>query len=151
MKIYSSVPVTATFQRLGTQWLGILRGQTESIELVFNGLYNLMATNGKIEFRDHSKCLATFWTNRRNMRRFFFNQYFIPKTDYLVTGKTLRSAMRFALERLAEIQENSEPFLTFERPIETEDFGSGSITAERPDNDMKDEILSFAFSEKRVD
>lgn len=148
MKIYQSLNVSLSFQNLGSRWLGILRGDTEGIELTFNGLYNLMGANGSMEYRGHSDCLATFWTCRNSMRRFFFNQYFIPKTDYPVTGKVIRSAMRFTHEQLGELTTHQERFLSYENKILTDDHACGTITAEKPDHDMRDEILISSFNDK---
>lgn len=148
MKVYPSVPVTLSYQNLGSVWLGILRGATESIELVFNGLYNLRATNGSHEFHDHTQTVSTFWTNRRAMRRFFFNQFYLPReTGGRGQGRLIRTAMRHAQASLAELRNHSEGFMRFNRIHEPDNYGSGTITAERPDNDMKDSILSHAFSE----
>lgn len=148
MKIYHGLDVALSVQNLGSRWVGILRGPTEGIELTFNGLFNLMATNGNKEFRGASDCLATFWTSQKQMRRFFFNQYFIPKTDYPVNGKVVRRAMRFAHEKIAELLQHQERFLHYEAQIITEDFTSGTITAERPDTDMKDAMIISSFNDK---
>ena len=152
MKIYPTVPVTLSYQNLGSVWLGILRGTTDSIELVFNGLYNLRATNGEHEFHDHTHTVSTFWTSRRAMRRFFFNQYFLPReTGGKGQGRLIRNAMRYAQASLAELRNHSEGFLRFNRVHEPDGYASGMITAERPDNDMKDAILSNAFSDNSVE
>ncbi len=149
MKIYQSVPVTLSYQNFGSAWLGILRGTTEAIESVFNGLYNLRATNGEQEFHDHTKCLSTFWTSPRAMRRFFFNRYYLPRTEGEGReGQLIRAAMRHAHEQLAEMRKHHEGFMTFETKYGPETFGSGTITAERPDHDMKDAIIFHAYTDK---
>jgi hypothetical protein len=151
MKLYPTVDVDFNYQNFGSAWLGILRGATENIELVFNGLYNLCATNGTHQFQDHLQCVSIFWTDKRAMRRFFFNRYYLPRFTSrfdVNNGKLVRQAMRHAHEQLAILSQDShETYLRFNRSM-PETYSSGTICAERPDNDMKDAILANAFKEK---
>ena len=155
MKIYSQLDVELTYQNFGSAWLGILRGSTENIETVFNGLFNLCATSGECQFQDHLECVAIFWSDRRAMRRFFFNRYYLahylPEPDR-ANVRIVRAAMRHALQCLATLATgNHEAFMNFSKCYSPEVYGSGTITAERPDSDMKDAILAHAFADKSVD
>jgi hypothetical protein len=145
MKLYPNVNVSFTYQNFGSAWLGVLRGPSEKLQEVFNGLFNYCATNGNMEVRDHLGMLGSFWTSRRAMRRFFFNRYFIPRaTGNSGQGKLARTAMRYAWQKLAEMSRHHERFLQFES-FAPDVYTNGSICAERPDTDMKDAILSHAF------
>jgi hypothetical protein len=62
----------ATYQNLGTNWLVILNGNEEDIELAFNSFYNHGATSGKLEW--NSTFNATFWSTPKKMRTYFFNR-----------------------------------------------------------------------------
>lgn len=152
MKVYSKVDVGLTYQNFGSAWLGILRGSTENIELVFNGLYNLCATSGELQYQDHLQCVAIFWSDYKGMRRFFFNQYYLPR--YIssrdpANGKTVRESMRYALNQLRELSATShESFLDFTRRYVPDVYHTGQITAERPDNDLKDLIVMNAFKDR---
>lgn len=151
MKLYSNLDVDLTYQNFGSAWLGILRGATENIELAFNGLFNMCATNGGHQFQDHLELMTIFWTDRKAMRRFFFNTHFIPRCEGNKPGqlRLAREAMRFAHSRLDELSATShENYLDFEKVFAPETYGNGTITAERPDSDMKDAILSNAFADK---
>ena len=151
MQLYAALPIWFTYQNFGSAWLGILRGPTESIQEAFNGLYNLAATNGEFEFGDHLETIGVFWTEWRQMRRYFFNRYYMPRCDGNTKGqgKLARSAMRYALAQLDLLAESChESYLVFEDKSMPETYGSGMICAERPDSDMKDAILANAFQEK---
>jgi hypothetical protein len=152
MKIYPEIDVELTYQNFGSAWLGVLRGSTDNIETVFNGLFNLCATNGERQFQDHLQCVAVFWSDRRAMRRFFFNRYYMPRyhpEPDVRNVRLVRDAMRYALQSLKQLaQGNHEAFLDFSKCYVPEVYGTGTISAERPDSDMKDAILSHAFAEK---
>jgi hypothetical protein len=152
MKLYETVPVDMTYQNFGSAWLGVLRGPTEQIELTFNGLFNLCATNGRLEYKDHLSMVAVFWTDRRAMRRFFFNRYFIPRcmgNRGRGNGKLVRMSMRYAWNQLATLNKTShEAYLNFTGNREQTFYSCGKIGAERPDTDMKDAIIFNAFKEK---
>lgn len=153
MKPYPNVDVTLHYQNFGSAWLCILRGPTEKIKEVFNGLFNLCATNGELEFQDHLEMVATFWTDKRAMRRFFFNQFFMPRfmgNRGRGQGKLARMAMRFAWQRLEAMSSCHEFYLDFANHYVPETYGNGCISAERPDIDMKDAILTYAFQEKET-
>lgn len=152
MKVIPTLDVDLTYQNFGSAWLGILRGSTDNIELAFNSLFNHCATSGEHQFQDHLQCVSLFWSDRRAMRRYFFNQYFMPR--YLGhlgkgQGRLARMAMRHALAKLNELATTShEFFMDFSNRYMPETYGNGCISAERPDSDMKDAILANAFFDK---
>lgn len=147
MKLYQNLDVTLTYQNFGSSWLGILRGPTENIKLAFNGLFNLCATNGEIDFQDHLQLLATFWSNRKAMRRYFFNRFYLSRvTGERGQGALIRLAMRYALTQLLELNANShEVFMNFETQYVADSYGSGTINAEKPDYSIQDSILLHAL------
>ena len=151
MKPYKNVDVELTYQNFGSAWLGVLRGATENLELVFNGLFNFCATNGDLTFNDHTQCVATFWSSPKAMRRFFFNQHYLPRYEgrrHPLNGKLVRQAMRHAQAQMALLNENHEPFMKFDGLQESDTFVCGKVCAEKPDSDMKDAILAHAFANK---
>ena len=154
MKIYHSLDTELTIQNCGSVWLGILRGPVEHNTLTFNGLWNLMATSGELESRNVADTVVTFWTSHESMRRFFMNQFFIPRTTggKKAQGPLMNLAWAHATERLNALVETQERFIKFGRDnILPNEYSSGVISAERPDHDMKDEILKHAFAEKDTD
>jgi len=151
MKLYPDVPVELTYQNCGSTWMCILRGAKENIDLVFNGLYNLCATHGRYEFFDHLQTVAVFWSDRKNMRRFFFNQFYlprcIPEKNMLQNGTLARQAVMYARSKVAELRGNHhEQFCDFSNQFFAQVHALGQISAERPDSDFKDAVLSHAFS-----
>jgi hypothetical protein len=150
MQIYHTLNVDLTYQNFGSVWLGILRGPTEQIELAFNGLFNMKATSGEMEYQDHLSTLSTFWTSRRRMRRYFFNRYYFDRQlGRKRQGKIVRAAMRYAHSKLRELSGiGHETFKDFAKDYTLKTYSTGNITAERPDADMKDAILAHAFKEK---
>ena len=152
MKLHSTLNVELTYQNFGSAWLGVLRGTTEAINQAFNGLYNFCATNGECQFQDHAQCIATFWTDRKAMRRYFFNRYNIQRyvgRDDINNGKLARASMRYAHEQMNLLTGKChEPYLNFDKQGKDVDLYScgGKISAERPDTDMKDAILLHAFA-----
>lgn len=150
MKLYPNLDVEFTYQNFGSAWLGILRGASEQIELAFNGLFNLCATNGEHEFQDHLRCVSVFWSSRNAMRRFFFNQYYMPRFDACQSnGKLVRSAMRHALRQIETLSQTChEDFMNFDNQYAPDTYVCGQITAEKPDSDMKDAILLHAYADK---
>lgn len=151
MKLYQNLDVDLTYQNFGSAWLGVLRGATDNIELAFNGLYNFCATNGSLSYQDHVKCVATFWSDRKGMRRFFFNQHYIPRFEdrnHPDNGRLVRQSMRHAQAQMSLLCASHEPFMDFDNRFAPAVFTCGKITAERPDSDLKDAILSHAFAEK---
>lgn len=152
MRVYQNTPVTMTYQNFGSTWLCILRGKATDIDDVFNGLFNYRGTNGEYQFFDHAQTVALFWSDRKAMRRFFFNQYFFPKSDgnYGLSKRQLvKSALRYAYKKLDELAKHChESFMDFTSQYEPTVHGIGRISDARPDNDFKDAVLSHAFANK---
>ena len=149
IKPYPQLDVVLTYQNFGSCWMGVMRGSTDNINNVFNGLFNLCATNGECQFYDHLQTVGVFWTSRNAMRRFFFNQKHIAEPS--PNGRTIRRAMRYALGRIEALRESGHEFFMDFRQFMPEIYSNGTITAERPDADMKDAILANAFADKEVD
>lgn len=74
-KLYQNCDVKFWFQNLGTSWLGKLCGSKSDIELVFNGLYNLKATSGELDYSFDGS--ATFWTSKKQMSQYFYNRAYL--------------------------------------------------------------------------
>lgn len=141
--------VSLNFQNFGSAWLGVLRGVPQHIKLVCNGLFNLRATNGSEEYHNEERTVATYWTSEDAMRRFFYNQHYLSREMGHTNLPVLREESQlFAETQLSNMLQRHEEFMTFESNSPGITFGSGTITAERPDSDMKDAILSHAFTEK---
>lgn len=136
-----------TYQNFGSSYLCILRGKTEDIELVFNGLFNFGATNGGLDYYDHSKTVAVFWSDYKSLRKFFFNRRFIPQSDE-PSGRIIRACMHEAQDNMILLSENHEFFMRFADSYMPETHDVGSISAERPDHDMKDAIISHAYRDR---
>lgn len=153
MKPYPQVNVELTYRNYGTSWMCILRGATDNVEQVFNGLYNYCATHGNLDIQDSDDVdvVGIFWTDRNAMRRFFFNRYFMPRCNGNGKGQlTLaKQAMRFAYGQLELVKVSHEKGHTASRYM-PDIFSVGVICAERPDSDMKDAILANAFKEKET-
>lgn len=145
IKPYPTVNVAMTYQNFGSAWLCVLRGKTEDIELVFNGLFNFGATNGDIQYFDHSKTVATFWSTEESLQRFFYNvSVFSGVTRY--RGKAVNQAE--ANKKIEYIRDHChEPFMDFDNVFAPDVYGVGSIKAENPDNDFKDKVLGHAFKD----
>ena len=151
IEIYADYPSRLTYQNFGSAWLIILRGSTESIERTFYGLFNWGATNGEMTFEDHLETVAVFWSERKQMTRYFFNRYYSPRCNGNAPhqGRLVRQAMRYAwsqLDRMAK--ECHEHYRDFSERYSAETFGSGIVCAEHPDTDMKDAILAHAFEDR---
>jgi len=148
MKLYQLSDVNLTYQNFGSTWLGILRGTEKSIMEVFNGLYNLRATNGECQFFDHLQTVGLFWTDKRSMIRFFFNQFYLSCNDR--TYKYARYCLRAAHVKMAEMTTdgNHEEFLNFANKFDSDTYRVGQTRAERPDADFKDAVLAHAFKDK---
>jgi hypothetical protein len=117
MKVYPTLDVQLSYHNFGSAWLMILRGSTEEIELTFNGLFNLCATNGELEYKDHLQTVATFWSDETNMQKFFFNQFFLPRcTTRKKKEKTdgaYPTGVWIAKQKMDELRQCHEFFLDF--------------------------------------
>ena len=143
MRIYNTLDVSLTFQNCGTVWLMVLRGSQEQIELAFNGLFNFNATSGKLEYVDHTKTVATFWSNSERMYKYFFNRHYL-KFD------SIKHADYYAAMQMAELQKHSHTFMDFHRVTFVDDFNISSASAEKPDTDFKDAVLLHAHEDKEL-
>lgn len=148
MTIYENAPISLTYQNFGTAWLGIMRGNPEFINDTFNGLFNLMATNGKLEKHDVDGALCTFWTSPKAMQRFFFNQYTHPRQQSATLHKEGKA---FAAQRIAELMPRQEFFIRYDGVYLPAAHNIGTSCAERPDYDFKDSVLIHAHADKTVD
>lgn len=153
MKFIHNLDVDLHYQNFGSAWLGIMRGPTEQIELAFNSLFNYCATNGRLEYQDHTQTVATFWTSPTQMLRYFVNRWLIPRGlgSYLESNpKHFRTACWYANGFLNQLKVNHEVFQ--EHNIEDLHYYTcGVAKAEKPDVDMKDAILVHAFTDKEID
>jgi len=151
IKPYSAenLEVTLTYQNFGSTWLCILRGSKEDIDLAFNGFFNYRGTNGEYEFFDHTQNVAVFWSDKRALRRFFFNRYFMPRFDNgnaVNQGRLIRDAMKYAHKKILALRANGhESIMDFSNCYEPVCHQVGKIRAENPDSDMKDAILEHSF------
>jgi len=149
MKVYDSTDAVLSYQNFGSAWLGILRGGYDSIKLTCNGLFNLRGMNGKEEYHNEDKSLATFWTSEDGMRRFFYNQHYLPREMGCHDVAVLKEqAQLFAASKLDELAAHHEEFMVFNSTPQVSAFSSGTIAAARPDEDFKDAVLAHAFTEK---
>ena len=141
---HRNLRVTMNYQNFGVEtWLAILRGSPEQIELAFNAMYNWGATNGEMQYFDHSQTVAIFWTSEEKLLRCFYNQFrFSPHTAHYGKNHNAQAAID-VVQKLREV--GHEPFMNFANVFDTDDYSTGTISAERPDNDFKDNVLAHAF------
>jgi hypothetical protein len=144
MKVYDTLNVSLSFQNCGSVWLMILRGNEADIELAYNGLYNFGATGGKVlDYTDHTKTTAKFWSNEERMYKFFYSRYMLAHNKQ-------KAARIFAENKMAELRADVEQFYCFTRRGPDATFGVSSACAERPDTDFKDAVLTHAYSEREL-
>lgn len=142
MRIYQHIDVELTYQNHGSSWLCILRGSTENIDSVFNAVFNFGATNGEYEFQDHSKTVATFWTDETRLHRFFYNLFFFRDLDG-------RGAELYANTQIATLRATSHEFFKeYDTQASVHYHSLGKVRAERPDLDFKDSVVQNAFAPK---
>lgn len=157
MKLYANLDVNLTYQNYGSTWALTMRGKTEHIEQAVNGLFNWGATNGDCEYYDHTQTVAVIWTDEPSMRRFFYLQALrkmVSSIEYVRThtaenrilgklaGKRISEIAHVQAERrIRALRHRHEKFFNFTKSYMPETHGTGQITAERPDLDMKDSIL----------
>jgi len=146
MKLFKDLAVELSFQNFGSTWVGILRGSTEEIESAFLSLWNLRAVTGELEWYDHAKQVAIFWTDKQSMRRYFFNRNWLQSVDRSRQFKY--ACLIHAHTALATLQECCEMFVKFDMGGEPDFYEVGKIKAERPDTDFKSAVLKHAFANK---
>lgn len=150
MKLYQNLDVTVKYQNFGSAWLLILRGRTEDVELVFNGLYNLCATDGSIEYPEQTKTIGKVWTSEENLRRFFTNRFDFANPDYAdaIANNNCPEKDNYVNTQIEELRLNHEFFLKFSEGYMPDTYGQGTIGAEKPDDDFRDAIINDAFKDK---
>ena len=156
MRIYPNTNVDLTYQNGGTVWLVILRGAKQDIEQVFNGLWNLGATGGELDWEDfkddNGNDIAVFWSNHKNMYKFFFNLFFFRNADNYKGIKygVFPACYEFADSQIELLQSNPVQFRNFNKTKSVlEPYSIGTNIAEKPDEDFKDAVLKQAFDDKR--
>jgi hypothetical protein len=137
MKIYETLSVELSYQNIGSTWLMILRGPTKEIELTFNGLFNFCATGGELTYQNEAKTLATFWSSKEKMRKFFIN-----RLSFSDTNSQKSKVILAADQKVKDLQQNQEIFKTFSSNNICS-YSKGTIQAERPDDDFKDATWKF--------
>lgn len=155
MRIYPHLAVELTIQINGSSWLGILRGSTENINLVFNSLFNHGATNSEFEWRDHLQTVATFYTSEEKMRDYMFRYRFFPVCERRVTAKNPASkhpaynhCMAAANQFVSYLRENCTEMFSIRKQVNNDIYENGKIRAENPDLDFKDSVILDGFVEK---
>lgn len=162
MKIYKTLDVKLTYQNFGSTWALILRGKTEDIEVTTNGLYNWGVTNGDVEYFNHVQTVGVVWTDEKSIRRFFYLQSVRELSDGIeyrrthtaenrVMGKLLGKRISELSHARAErkirmLRRRHENFFDFANAYAPDAYDNGQISAERPDSDMKDAIISHAYA-----
>lgn len=152
MKLYENLYVETAFQNCGSSWLLILCGSEEQIELTYNGLYNLGATNARrfatypctkegLEYVNSEKTCALMWTKPEYMYRFFFNRH------SLATGASDEQSKVIASMRMEEFRQVSEQFHDFNKKGPDVVYSIGKSSAERPDDNYKENAI-FYFQKK---
>lgn len=151
---YPSLTVSLTVQKYGSKWLGILRGLKDDIDLTFNGLFNFGASNGEYQFASSAEDVAIFWTSQGQMRKFWRNKFYFANADKCHDESQLeKESEAYANAQMGLLESAQEVFQQYKKEsAEISFFGSGTTSAEKPDEDMKDAILSRAFADtKEVD
>lgn len=153
MKLYPNITANLTYQDYGTSWLLVLRGKKLDIELLFNALYNFGAVEkSAIEFNE-TEDEVTVWSNEDKTWNCF---YYVFLNRLLNRGHkdcvfTEDVALAQAQEAFTDFLENhreSRTLYRYNKPKFVDTYDFGKLTAERPDADMKDAILSHAFHDK---
>jgi hypothetical protein len=138
MKIYHT---KLTTQNLGSSILIILRGNIEDIKETFNSLYNWGACNGSLSYPTQN--VGVCWVTRASLARYWRNIFI---NNHLDKEKEL---LAFVEQKIEEMLEESEAFMDFSKKVVSfEEYESGSIIAERPDETFQDKVLEYAFSDK---
>lgn len=127
MKVYESLGVYLNYQPNGSACLIVLVGKENEIKLTHNGLFNLGATNGELEFTNQSKTMATCWTSDRKMSRFWYNRHFLKfNCD--------RQAKAHSKRKMKETHESTIQFLTFHQQFDPVTYGIGKIEKEESED-----------------
>ena len=135
-----------TYQNQGSNWAVFINGETEEeITRCYYSLWNWKATSGDLFWMNGAR--AYIWSTKARLEKYFENIYLMELIDNRAAefkGKrfgALPVAKEMAAERLEGLQQ--EKLLTFGGNYET--FALGSISAEKPDLDLKDYFLARSF------
>jgi hypothetical protein len=144
MKIYPKLDVETSFQNCGSWWLIILSGPEEQIELTFNGLFNLGASNAAnaLEYTDHTRTKAVFWSTPEYMFKFFYESYLLRHGQASLTNQ----AQLYANTEIEKLKACSVPFFNFNRTCYVDTFDQGTCTAERPDDNYREQATLRAHA-----
>ena len=139
--------VKMTYQNCGSNWVVFIKGDTQiEIEQQYYSLWNWNATSGELDWLQDD--LAKIWTSKARLLRYFQNICLNELIDTRasefegVKGGALSKAKEMAKERFDTL-EKTDDSIVFGR--EYEPFTMGKISAEKPDEDLKDYFLRRAF------
>lgn len=137
--------VTVTYQNFGSAYLVVLRGRQHEIELGFNSLFNFCATNGELNWPEQSKTIATFWTDKEALQK-----YWSLRFEFGEATRNLGDHARdlYVAARMEELSENHEQFLDFSNSFVPEVHSLGTVKAERPDEDLRDMFVTNGLKDK---
>lgn len=142
MKLYNELDVDLTFQNFGSQWLMIMRGEENDILLAFNGMWNYGATSGEIDFTDHAKTVAKFWSDEKKMLKYFKNRFWIGH------NMTEPMAIMVAGKEMEKLRAERQTFINFNQKQMPDGYNMGTSSAERPDSDFRDKVIVHAFRDQ---
>lgn len=156
MKIYPNVDANLFVQSNGSDLLMVIKGYNEEqIELLYNSLFNFGATadTANLDYADHNKTVATFRSNPDDMKRYFRNLFFfrnVDKPEYKGKKGGIKADMdAYAEAQFALLQKESgithDPH---KKTVLMPEYGRGKLSAERPDTDFRDAVLSHAYADR---
>lgn len=139
-KLYPQLDVLMSYQNMGSAWLIILRGKKEEIELTFNGLYNLMATNGELRYTSGDEDTGLFWSSPEEIWKFFKNKFDMAHENAAAVDCEAQANIRFA-----HFKQFSEVFMDFHNVHkDTPDYHDiGATKAENPDADFREAMWAI--------
>ena len=153
LKLYPNTEATVAMQDYGSGCLMVLRGKKQDINLLFNSLYNFGAVDNidlkYNETEDEAQC----WTNKNKIEKFFTN-FCLNRLlnrghacDQLAEGVAAEQGKEMFQDFFANHREGRSLYHQGS-PASNDFYSLGKITAERPDHDFKDKVLSHAFKDK---
>lgn len=122
----------------------ILSGPEEQIELTFNGLFNLGASNASnaLEYTDHTRTKAVFWSTPEYMFKFFYESFLLRHGQASLTNQ----AQQYANGEIEKLKACSVPFFNFNRTCFVDSFDIGTRSAERPDYNYREQATLNAHA-----
>lgn len=151
MKIYNT---KLTMQNFGSAFLVILRGTVEDVNETFNSFYNLCGVSERAQIdisENATDAVGTFWTTDALLRRYWANRFLAMNPsvkEKVVYAGIHEDANLFIISNINEMRKNSEAFMNFDKNYFEEPHSLGKISAESPDLDFKDAVVSHAFKPK---